>query len=237
MAARLTRRSQPLPAGDAKARAVRGMFDAIAGRYDVVNRVMTFGMDRGWRRRAAATLHLRPGALAIDVACGTGDFCDEVRRLGATPVGVDFAREMLARARRRGVARLVQGDALRLPFRDQVADAVTCGFALRNVADLERLFAEIARVLKPGGRVALLETAEPQGRVMRAGHSVYFNKVVPLIGGLLSDRAAYRWLPRSVEYLPPPARLVAMLETAGFDDVGRFAPSGGIVQILTGARR
>lgn len=232
----MARRVKPLPTGEEKARAVRGMFDAIATRYDTVNRVMTFGMDRGWRRRAASTLGLGPDAIVLDVACGTGDFCFEIQRRGWRAIGLDFAREMLVRGRQRGLTRLVQGDALSLPMPDGSVDGITCGFALRNVADLSRLFEEMARVLRPGGRIALLETSEPRNVLMRAGHALYFKKVVPLIGGLLSDRAAYSYLPRSVAYLPDPAEMLGMIERAGFAEVGRITPGGGIVQILIGTR-
>lgn len=232
----MARRVAPLPTGEEKARAVRGMFDAIAARYDTVNRIMTFGMDRGWRRRAADTLGLERGALVLDLACGTGDFCFELQKRELRAVGMDFAGEMLVRGAERGLTRLVQADALRLPVPDGVADGITCGFALRNVTDLQALFAEMARALRPGGRIALLETAEPRNVVMRAGHAVYFKRVVPMIGGLLSNRDAYAYLPRSVAYLPPPDEMLSMIERAGFREVRRLTPGGGIVQILIGTR-
>jgi len=227
-------RDAPLPRGEEKARAVRRMFDQIAPRYDLVNRIMTFGLDVRWRRRTVASLGLAPGARVLDLACGTGDVCRELGREGYRPVGVDFAWEMLANARTR--APLVQADILRLPVDDARVDGITCGFALRNVADLETLFAECARVLRPGGRVALLEVSEPSRALLRRGHSFYFNKVVPAIGGALSDREAYRYLPRSVVYLPPPGEMLAMLERAGFTGGAREQLSGGLVQLLTGTR-
>jgi demethylmenaquinone methyltransferase/2-methoxy-6-polyprenyl-1,4-benzoquinol methylase len=227
-------RDAPLPTGEDKARAVRAMFDAIAPRYDLVNRVMTFGLDIGWRRATARALELPAGSLVIDVACGTGDLCRALARLGLRPVGLDFAHEMLARATTS--APLVQGDALRMPFADGIADGLTCGFALRNVADLGVLFAECARVLRPGGRLALLEVARPANGLLRAGHRLYFDKVVPLIGGLLSDRAAYSYLPRSAAYLPPPTELLALIEEAGFADVRRRQLGLGAAQVITGRR-
>lgn len=211
------------------------MFDAIAPRYDLVNRVMTFGLDVGWRRATARSLGLPAGSLVIDVACGTGDLCRALARLGLRPVGLDFAHEMLARATTD--AQLVQGDALRMPFADGVADGITCGFALRNVADLGALFAECARVLRPGGRFALLEVARPANGVLRAGHRLYFERVVPLIGGLLSDRAAYSYLPRSTAYLPEPAELLALIEGSGFADVRRRLVGLGAAQVISGRRR
>jgi len=223
-----------LPQGEEKAEAVRGLFDTISPRYDLVNRVMTLRMDVGWRRRAIHALRLGPGSLVYDLACGTGDFCRELTAAGHRPVGFDFSFGMLENARTG--APLVQADALRLPVRDASADAVTCGFALRNVVSLDALFAELARVVRPGGRIALLETSRPDNPVLRAGHAVYFGKVVPLIGGLLSDRAAYAYLPRSMAYLPPPEELVAMLRGAGFDDARRLQLSGGLTQLLLGSR-
>ncbi|HEX6238384.1 MAG TPA: ubiquinone/menaquinone biosynthesis methyltransferase, partial [Acidimicrobiales bacterium] len=211
----MARSSPPdeLPRGGDKVAAVRGMFDAIAPRYDLVNRVMTFGMDQGWRRRTVRSLALAPGSVVVDLACGTGDLCRALRAAGLRAVGVDLSHGMLAAAR--ASAPLVQGDALRLPLADRVADGITCGFALRNVESLPRLLAEVARVVRAGGRIALLEVATPDNRLLRFGHRLYFGRAVPLIGGLLSDPAAYRYLPRSVAYLPEPAVMLAMIADAG----------------------
>ena len=224
-----------LPTRSEKASAVRGMFDRIAGRYDLVNRVMTFGMDVGWRRRTVRELRLPGRALVADLACGTGDLCAELVGAGYRAVGVDFSRGMLAKATTS--APLVQADVLRLPFADEAIDGTTCGFALRNVTALPDLFSETARVLRAGGRAAFLEAAEPGNPVMRAGHSVYFKRIVPLVGGALSDREAYRYLPRSMAYLPPGPELVAMLEDVGFIQVERIPLSGGVAQLLVGTRR
>lgn len=226
--------NEVLPQGEAKVRAVRDMFDAIAPRYDLVNRVMTFRMDVGWRRRTVRALGLGGGSRVLDLACGTGDLCRELSAAGMRPVGVDLSFGMLHHART--AAPLVQADALRLPVPDGAADGVTSGFALRNVVDLSKFFAEAARVLRPGGRVALLEVAEPRNPVLRWGHAVYFGKVVPLIGGWLSDPAAYRYLPKSVAYLPDGDGLVSLLGAAGFEAVERRLLSGGIAQLLTGVR-
>jgi len=226
--------SRPLPQGEEKARAVRGLFDTISARYDLVNRVMTFGMDVGWRRRAIRELRLPGGALVADLACGTGDFCRELQRSGYRAVGLDFSFGMLESART--AAPLVQADVLHLPLADGTAEGVTCGFALRNVVDLPSLFAETARIVRPGGRIALLEASEPDNRVMRMGHHLYFHRVVPLIGGTLSDRDAYAYLPRSMAYLPPTAELVGLVRNAGFPDADRIALAGGIAQLLVGTR-
>jgi len=225
---------ETLPEGTEKVQAVRAMFDAIAPRYDVVNRLMTFRMDVGWRRRAVRALGLPAGAQVLDLACGTGDLCRELSAVGVRPVGMDLSFGMLAAARTD--APLAQADALSLPVADGRVDGVTCGFALRNLLALDPFFLELARVTRPGGRIALLEVAVPSNPVMRWGHGVYFGRVVPLIGGLLSDPAAYRYLPRSVAYLPEPERMLAMLGDAGFTDVSRVVLSGGISQLITGTR-
>ncbi|MDQ1445245.1 MAG: demethylmenaquinone methyltransferase / 2-methoxy-6-polyprenyl,4-benzoquinol methylase [Acidimicrobiaceae bacterium] len=224
-----------LPQGDEKVRAVRAMFDAIAPRYDLVNRLMTFGLDVRWRRRAVRALDLPAGSLVLDLAAGTGDLCRDVARAGLRPVGVDLSFGMLAHARTD--APLLQADALRLPFPDATADGVVSGFALRNFVDLGAFLHEAARVLRPGGRVALLDVAQPSNPILRAGHAVYFGKVVPRIGGLLSDAAAYRYLPQSVAYLPGRDGLLALVRDAGFVDVEHRLLTGGITQLIVGTRR
>jgi demethylmenaquinone methyltransferase / 2-methoxy-6-polyprenyl-1,4-benzoquinol methylase len=227
-----------LPQGEAKVRAVRSMFDTIAPRYDLVNRVMTFRMDVGWRRRTVRSLGLPRGSTVLDLACGTGDLCEDLAAAGLQPIGMDLSFGMLAAARTS--APLAQADALQLPVPDGSVDGVTCGFALRNLAGLEPFLAELGRVLRPGGRIGLLEVAEPAHPMLRFGHGIYFGKVVPLIGGLLSDGAAYRYLPKSVAYLPEPGRMLGMVAEAGFVDVDRRLLSTGIAQMVTatrGARR
>jgi demethylmenaquinone methyltransferase / 2-methoxy-6-polyprenyl-1,4-benzoquinol methylase len=223
-----------LPQGEEKVRAVDDMFDAIAPRYDTLNRILTLRMDVGWRKRTVRSLGLAPGAVVLDLACGTGDLCRVLEDAGYRPVGVDRSAGMLAAARTS--APLVRGDALALPMADGSVDGIVCGFALRNVLGLDLFFADCARVLRPGGRVALLEVAVPENRVLRVGHSLYFGKVVPFVGGLLSDRDAYRYLPKSVAYLPPVPELTRMMADAGFADASRRALSGGIAQLLTGTR-
>lgn len=227
--------ADPLPEGDEKVRAVRGMFDAIAPRYDLVNRVMTFRLDVRWRRLAVRSLALRRDSVVLDVAAGTGDLCRELEAAGLAAVGVDLSYGMLAAART--AAPLVHGDGLRLPVRSGVIDGATCGFAMRNLLELPPFFAELARVLRPGGRIALLEVATPPNPVLRWGHGIYFGKVVPRIGKLLSDAAAYRYLPRSVAYLPEPETMRSMIRAAGFGDVERRLLSGGIAQLITATRR
>jgi demethylmenaquinone methyltransferase/2-methoxy-6-polyprenyl-1,4-benzoquinol methylase len=223
-----------LPQGEEKARAVRAMFDTIAPRYDLVNRLMTFGLDRRWRRETVRRLGLTPGSVIVDVACGTGDLCRDLASGGYRPVGVDLSDGMLRHART--AAPLVQTDALELPLRSASVGGAVSGFALRNFVTLPPLFAELARVVRPGGRISLLDVATPTSPLLRAGHAVYFRHVVPRLGALLSDRDAYRYLPQSVAYLPPTDELLGSLRSAGFDHVERRVLSGGITQLFTATR-
>lgn len=226
--------TEDLPTGAAKVTAVRGMFDAIAPRYDLVNRIMTFRLDVRWRRRAVRDLALPAGSRVIDLASGTGDLCIDLRRVGLHPLSFDLSFGMLAADR--SSAPRTQADVLRLPLADGSVDGATCGFALRNLLDLPTFFAELSRVVRPGGRIALLDVGVPRNRVVRAGHSVYFGRIVPRIGGLLSDPAAYRYLPKSVAYLPEPPVLLDILRRAGFTDATHRTFSGGITQLLVATR-
>lgn len=229
-----TTNTEPLPTGDEKVQAVRSMFDSIAPRYDLVNRLMTFRMDVGWRKKTIASLGLPAGSVVLDLACGTGDLCRGLVDAGLEPVGLDLSYGMLAAARTD--APLSQADALRLPVPDASVDGVTCGFALRNFKELGPFFAELGRVVRPGGRIALLEVAEPPNKVLRWGHGIYFGKAVPLIGGLLSDASAYRYLPKSVAYLPEPEVMLQQIRDAGFTHVDRALLSTGISQLITATR-
>ncbi len=210
------------------------MFDSIAPRYDLVNRIMTFRLDVRWRRRTVRSLSLPEGSCVLDLASGTGDLCVELQKNGFKPISVDVSLGML-RASHSGFP-LVQADILRLPMADQSVDGITCGFALRNLVDLPMFFAEIARVTRIGGRVAVLEVGVPSNRLVRLGNSFYFGKVVPRIGGLLSNRAAYNYLPRSVAYLPSAKTLCSMMSGAGFALVEHRQLSGGLTQLLLGTR-
>ncbi|HUO49935.1 MAG TPA: ubiquinone/menaquinone biosynthesis methyltransferase [Acidimicrobiales bacterium] len=224
----------PLPTGEDKVAMVRAMFDTIAPRYDLVNRVMTFGLDHRWRRRAVRALGLPAGSVVLDVACGTGDLSRMAAALGMRVVGLDLSLGMLRAAPAGPV--LVEGDATALPVAGGAVDGLTCGFALRNVGDLPATLHEMARVLRPGGRLALIEVDEPSGALMRLGHRIWFERAVPVIGAALSDADAYRYLPRSVAYLPSPEHLRAMLRDAGFSTVGRQPLGGGVAQLLTATR-
>ena len=231
-----------LPQGQDKVEAVRSMFDAIAPRYDLLNRLLTFGMDCRWRRRAVRDLGLPPQSRVLDLACGTGDLCRDLESAGYRAVGFDLSAGMLRAAQKHRdsgklSAPMVLGDALCLPVPPESADGITCGFALRNVVDLDGLFAELARVVRPEGRISLLEVAEPSNPIMRLGHSVYFGKVIPLIGGLLSDRIAYEYLPKSVAYMPPTEEMLGILAGHGFDALDHSPLSGGIAQLITATRR
>lgn len=215
-------------------RAVREMFDTIAPRYDMVNRIMTFRLDVRWRRFAVRRLALPAGSTVLDLASGTGDLCVDLRRADLRPLSVDLSFGMLA-ADRSGSPRC-QADILRLPFGDASVDGATCGFALRNLVDLPGFFGELARVVRPGGRIALLDVGVPHNPLIRFGNNIYFGRIVPRIGGWLSDPAAYRYLPKSVAYLPPTETMLANLRSAGFADATHRQLSGGITQLFIATR-
>jgi len=210
------------------------MFDTIAPRYDLVNRVMTLGLDQGWRRATIDALALPSGSVVVDLACGTGDFGRLAARRGHRVLGVDLSFGMLAA--NQAPEPLVQTDASALPLADAVADGIVCGYALRNFTDLAASLVECGRVLRPGGRIAVLEVAAPPSGLLRLGHSVWFERVVPVLGGLLSDAEAYRYLPRSTVYLPAPDALRGLFAAAGFSTVGRRLLHGGLSQLLTATR-
>jgi demethylmenaquinone methyltransferase / 2-methoxy-6-polyprenyl-1,4-benzoquinol methylase len=224
---------------------VRGMFDRIAGVYDRMNRTMTAGLDRSWRRRAADRAEIGPGGRALDVCCGTGDLALELAvRVGPTGevVGCDFSVPMLEIARRKADrtratwVRFDWADALALPYEDATFDAVTVGFGVRNLADLDRGLGELARVLRPGGRLVILEITQPRRPPLSWFYSLWFDRAVPLLGGLAGDRAAYTYLPESVKRFPGPERLAAMVAAAGLERVGYLILAGGIVAIHSGVK-
>ncbi|MFZ9803961.1 MAG: ubiquinone/menaquinone biosynthesis methyltransferase [Ilumatobacteraceae bacterium] len=225
---------EDLPKGAEKVEAVREMFDAIAPRYDFVNRLMTFRLDTRWRKKTVSALDLPKGSRVLDLASGTGDLCIELKQNGYQPISMDLSFGMLS-ADRSGAPR-TQVDILKLPIPNMCVDGITCGFALRNLENLQMFFIELARVTRHGGRIALLDVSVPTNRLIRFGNSIYFGRIVPIIGGLFSNRAAYRYLPRSVAYLPEPDQLVAMLKQSGFADAKHTQLSGGLTQLLVATR-
>ncbi len=228
-------RNDPLPEGDAKHEAVEAMFDRVAPGYERMNRIISLGLDRRWRRRAIDALELSARERVLDLACGTGDLCRDLTSVGCQAVGVDFSAGMLHAAHVRSP--LVRGDAAALPFGDAAFDGVVCGFALRNFVTLDVVFRECARVVRPGGRFVALDAAVPEHLAMRLGNAVWFRGAVPLLGRLLSrDPSAYRYLPRSTAYLPDGPELIATMERAGFNSVTRGLLTGGSVQLLAGTR-
>ena len=212
------------------------MFDRIAPVYDAMNRTMTAGLDRRWRRLAVAAA-VRPGDRVVDVCCGTGDLAIAALPVAADVVGLDFSEAMLERARRKAPGiEWVQGDALALPFDDASFDAATVGFGVRNVEDLERALAELRRVLRPGGRVGILEITRPRG-LLAPFYRLWFDVLIPLAGKLVPGGSAYTYLPASVKRFPGPEELAAMLGRAGFEDVSFRLLGGGIVALHVGQAR
>jgi demethylmenaquinone methyltransferase / 2-methoxy-6-polyprenyl-1,4-benzoquinol methylase len=212
---------------------VRSMFDRIAPVYDAMNRLMTAGLDRRWRRETAASV-VRPGDRVLDVCCGTGDLALAAARVGGRVTGIDFSEPMLERARRKAPGLTwVQGDALALPFEDHSFDAVTIGFGLRNLEDERRGLAELRRVLVPGGRLGVLEITRPQG-LLEPFYRVWFDGLVPLAGKVLPGGAAYAYLPASVRRFPSPELLAELMLAAGFEGVRFRRFAGGIVALHTG---
>jgi len=224
---------------------VNRMFDRIAGRYDAMNSVMSAGLHHRWRERAADRAELGPGDSALDVCCGTGDLALELGRRvapGGTAVGCDFSEPMLELARRKAEEAGAAGvtfewaDALALPYPDAGFDAVTVGFGVRNLADLDRGLAEMGRVLKPGGRLVILEITQPRRPPLSSFYSLWFDRLVPLLGTLAGDRDAYSYLPDSVRSFPSPEGLAERIAAAGFDRIHVTVLAGGIIAIHSGVR-
>jgi demethylmenaquinone methyltransferase / 2-methoxy-6-polyprenyl-1,4-benzoquinol methylase len=221
------------------------MFDRIAGVYDLMNTAMTAGMHHRWRERSADRAELVPGASALDVCCGTGDLALELRRRvgpSGRVVGCDFSEPMLELAReksdRLGMSdvEFEWADALDLPYRDRSFDAVTVGFGARNLADLSRGIAEMTRVLRPGGRLVILEITQPRRPPLSYFYGLWFDRLVPALGTIAGDSAAYSYLPESVRSFPPPEGLAALMEAAGLGRIRWLILAGGIIAIHSGER-
>ena len=222
---------------------VRAMFDRIARVYDLLNSVMTAGLHHQWRRRAADLANVGPGDRVLDVATGTGDLAIELagRVAGSQPpgevIGSDFSEEMLALARRKAAGlRFEWGNALDLPYEDGEFAASTVGFGARNFSDLDRGIAEMARVVKPGGRVVILEITTPQKPPLSTFFRLWFDRVVPLIGKVAGDSQAYDYLPNSVKRFPEPPGLAASLARAGLEDIRWILTAGGIIALHVGTK-
>ena len=237
--------AKPSRESDQFAGEVRGMFDRIAGVYDLMNSAMTAGMHHRWRERAVDAAAVGPGSAALDVCCGTGDLTLELARRVGPPgrvVGSDFSEGMLDVARGKdagpGAAKPLfeWGDALDLPYDDASFDAVTVGFGVRNLERLDRGIAEMTRVLRPGGRLVILEITQPQRPPLSTFFSLWFDRIVPLIGTVAGDRDAYSYLPESVKRFPPPAGLAALMDGAGLEGIRWTILAGGIIAIHSGTR-
>jgi demethylmenaquinone methyltransferase / 2-methoxy-6-polyprenyl-1,4-benzoquinol methylase len=221
--------------GTLPAESVRAMFDRIAGVYDVMNTVMTAGLHHQWRTRAVDLARVGPGTRALDVATGTGDLAIELASRGGDVVGSDFSEGMLERARGKSPdVRWEQANALELPYEDDSFDAATVGFGARNFSDLASGLAEMVRVVRPGGRVVVLEITTPTRPPLSTFFSLWFDRIVPLLGRVTGEDQAYSYLPSSVKRFPGPAELAALMARSGLTDVRWILTAGGIIALHSG---
>jgi demethylmenaquinone methyltransferase / 2-methoxy-6-polyprenyl-1,4-benzoquinol methylase len=224
---------------------VQGMFDRIAGVYDLMNSAMTAGLHHQWRERAVDRAEVGPGSDALDLCCGTGDLTLALRRrIGpdGRVVGSDFSEQMLQLARAKSGEQGLPvefgwADALDLPYGDASFDAVTIGFGARNLADLDKGLAEMARVLRPGGRAVVLEITRPRREPLASFYSVWFDRLVPMVGSVAGDSSAYSYLPESVRTFPGPEDLAAKMDAAGFESIRWLLLAGGIIAVHSGVKR
>ncbi len=217
-----------------RTRNVRHMFNQIAVRYDLLNTVVSLGLDRGWRKKTAKELQLAPGGVVLDLACGTSPLAKDLEAAGLATVGLDISEQMMQQS----PAELphVLGDCLSLPIRDRSVEGIVCGFALRHFISVAPLLAEATRVLQPYGRIALLELDIPRSPWLKFGHRIYCHTFIPLAGWLLAEKSAYNYLADSLTMLPPHELLERCLQEAGFGDVQRFSLSLGIAQLVTATK-
>jgi demethylmenaquinone methyltransferase / 2-methoxy-6-polyprenyl-1,4-benzoquinol methylase len=214
------------------------MFDDIVHRYDLLNGLLSFGLDRRWRRAVVNAIRPQHGDMVLDVGTGTGDLARLVEQRGGRVVGVDLSHEMLVAASAKVGSRVIlaEGSVFALPFADRVFTGALSGFVLRNLNDLPSAFAELGRVVRPGGRVALVDITEPRQPLLRRGFDAYFRIAAPAMGRLVGKGAAYRYLARSLAQLPPPEEVLRLLEEAGFDSAAARSLTGGMVTLFTGVR-
>lgn len=206
----------PLPSEATKAAFVQEMFDDISTKYDITNRIITLRMDLKWRNYAISTLGLATGSTILDVACGTGDFVRMLNAQSHKTIGVDFSLGMLRASQE---SNLIQADANKLPFSNNTFDGLTCGFAIRNFVDLDQVLREISRIVKIGARIAIVEVSRPSNPLLRSLHSIYFDRIMPVVGSIISSSNAYSYLSASTAYLPTEPILKQKLINAGFSNI------------------
>ncbi len=214
---------------------VQHMFDTIAPRYQIMNTIITFGLDRYWRKKALSKLVIPENSLILDLASGPGELADLLGSRGHRMISLDISREMLL-ANRRNKTPKVQADCELLPFPEETFDTLVSAFGMRNFPDLSRAFAEVSRVVKPGGSVFFMDISQPRAVVFRSIHKFYFNNIVPLLGAVLSSKSAYKYLPESIAYLPSQYEIIKLLEQHNIENVSHTSYTFDTVQAFIGVR-